>query len=475
MPLKESPKSQPIPIQDRSKIPDSDIERKEERENALDFIAEMMLLKGVKVNEGNNGVILHLDIRTLDSDFAKFCKEQGINFDSESAVKVMKIYTRTSGRREFEHHMKAYESQNNDPTNEALIPKPILYRDFELTEEAQKKFEFITGRKHSGRADLIVMDFVKGEDLALILLREALYRCRPDIDPDDVKKMPIEKMQEEVSLMLGFKMAGGKGKTQFERDVEKNTVEDENAATLYEYLNRNGYVLDQTIIDRLKRTIDTFHSAGVVHRDLHERNIMIEGDPQKVGENTVYIIDFGTAKMFDGSYAPQVTELYSESDRKYRQDERVPRNLAVLARSKESVVESRLREEGEKIEQELSQKRKLGDFAKTKELWMARYFKEEVDDSFELSNVVPEFFQQMFKSQKDLFIPAKQFQFIDFLVTCIQKEKCSVQNLIPVLSSIGTKRSSLENKFLVSDLPRFLRYSEKKEIEKRQNEHLDAT
>jgi len=439
-------------------------EEREEIERALDLLAETMFLKASKVNEGNNGVILFLNVELLDAGMKKFCEEHDIDLGKEKAVKVMKLYRSGAGKEEFRLHKKAFQVVGNDPDSVALIPRPVFYRDFELSEAARERVSEVTGKASAERAEIIVMDFVQGEDLAEVLLKEALLRRRPDIHADEIQGWTVEQLQQEVGPMIGYKMPGGKGKTVEEREVERERIEEENAARLYDYLSKQGFVLDPSILTRLNRTLTRLHEAGIVHRDAHERNIMISGDynhnpASDERHNTVYLIDFGGAMEFTGSYRSQVVELYRDHERRYYQDEKVVRKLEVLARPSESSRERHVREDGEALMTLLSSKRRNKGFAEKRNVWLERHdAKHGEGAAIEGGRVTAVLYDHFFKQEEDVMKDFALATFADYLVTFIEQGRASSAEITSALEQKIDQVSALHVRTKLSELRRAIEF-----------------
>ncbi|MFH1712018.1 MAG: hypothetical protein ABH846_02160 [Patescibacteria group bacterium] len=336
------------------------IEREKEHERALDEIAEQLLRDCIKHDEGNNGIIMKVPHDILAPELIELARASDVDLDENRALKILKVYISGRGKEEFRMHKLAYDALQQDPDKEALIPKPLFYRDIQLSEEVRPKISKAVGRKME-RVEVILMEFIDGRDLAGLLAREAVRIKDPNITDEEMKDWTFEKCMDSANIP-GYANPGGKGATEAERAYEREKIENENAARLYQYLHENGVRIDPTILERMQRTIDRLHGVKIVHRDAHERNFMVTGDfkysddPER--QNVVYLIDFGSASTFEGRYEGRQTEHYVDEIAGSRrpQDEVVLRRLEVLTQEcvRESALERQQREEGKKLLTEIT-------------------------------------------------------------------------------------------------------------------------
>lgn len=283
-------------------------------ERIIDHTLETLIIThGKRVNEGNNGVIFRLHLGELQPGEIEKMKTQGIELGEEQAAKILKVYFAGNGRREFDLQQQAYQMTENLLGNHARIPRPILYRDILLTSEGKSELQR-QGIRTGSRAEIILMEFIPGIDLATLLYRQALQRRYPELYPtiEDVSSMNIEILGREVASALGFERPGGKGTSEAARISERRKVETANAKKLYDFLRRQGFVLDPAILEGLKHTIRHLHEGGIIHRDVHERNIMIT-DPYESTKRRVYLVDFGSARRFIGPYREKESTLYEDA------------------------------------------------------------------------------------------------------------------------------------------------------------------
>ena len=97
-----------------------------------------MLERVKKENEGKQGMIFKLDVRSLSKKLKKELSDLGIDVSDDRAVKILKVGRRNELRGEFDIHMRAYDALgtgNIEPGNEcAAVPKPVLIGEVETPE-----------------------------------------------------------------------------------------------------------------------------------------------------------------------------------------------------------------------------------------------------------------------------------------------------------------------------------------------------
>jgi serine/threonine protein kinase len=319
---RKSPHS-PLPPEEREHI------MREAVEQLIDHALEDLIIgHSRKVNEGNNGVIFHLDLRGIEPASLAELKRQGIELGEEQAVKVLKVYFGGNGKLEFNLQSRAYRLLEGQE-GVARIPRPILYRDIQLTTEGKKELR-TRGVRTEKRVEILLMEFVPGIDLATLLYREALRRRYPELYPtlEDTTSLPLSTLMMDVASALGLERPGGKGATETERAFERRKVEMANAKKLFDFLRQKGFVLPARIVQLLERTVACLHEDGMIHRDMHERNIMLT-HPSDLQNSDVYLVDFGSARSFSGPYRGQEQSLYEDPEAGvvYVQDEMALRLL----------------------------------------------------------------------------------------------------------------------------------------------------
>lgn len=350
--------------------------RKEHERKALERsidagLQELFTRHMVKINEGNSGFILRLNFEDIQPELIGDLKKHGIEIRDNQAAKILKVYNIAAAEREFDLQERAYESvagHTDDPAY-AGVPRPYFARNVEVTSVTRELLK-AKGVKVGDHVGVIMMDFVPGEDLAAKLLKEVMRRS-PELrhytadegrllseyEKANFHELPLD----EIAAAAGFSLPGGKAKSREEREWERQRVFDENEERLIAFLEERGFQIHPAILEQMRNTLDAFHRNGLVFRDGHHRNFMIDGDialppdgkTAEVPRTT--IIDFGGSAAFTGDYAAQESDLYADplTGKRYKNDYAVIRELEHLAvppaerrAKKESAFMDKLRASG---------------------------------------------------------------------------------------------------------------------------------
>lgn len=315
--------------------------RTEEAERFIDLEIERLLLERFKkFNEGNNGVVLRLDVANLPDDVKDSLKERGIEFpDGVSVAKVLKVYKSGMGRKEYEMQQRAHAiaALHDDDPDYARVPRTHFFRDMELGDALRENLvRQSTTFKAGTRIEMLMMDEVKGDDIATALYKEVV-RTHPRTRhlAGEADAMTFDDLAEEVAVALDFASPGGKSRDEAERGFEARKVLDANAKKIYAYLERTGARLHPGIVEKITNTMNAFHKNGIAFRDGHPRNFMVTGDPFVRGGEPgrtpeTHVIDFGAAIAFEGPYGPDIYRSELDENVRYLADEAIASELAPL-------------------------------------------------------------------------------------------------------------------------------------------------
>lgn len=260
------------------------IDTHQEYESLAVETLEKLINNSRLINSGNNGIIFRFEVNDVEE-----LREAAPADESEKfkVVKLLKVYQSGKGEHEYQMQKTAFDivdkATNRDEL--ALVPEPLLFRNLSLKAET---VDYLNrrGAKLNDKADILVMDYVDGKDLATDMYEWIIAHANPykitavSGSNDDLKAA--------VSQILGFDRPGGKGVTEQEREAERRKVESLNGDKVYTALRRSNFKVKKTIIDQITKTMQLFHRNGIHHNDPHERNFMTMGDQ-------VYIVDFAEA------------------------------------------------------------------------------------------------------------------------------------------------------------------------------------
>ncbi len=264
---------------------------------------ENFILKAKKVNEGNRGTINLVETKDLPEELlmnADLEDSLEIGKNPEFAMKMLKIYSSGEGRREFEMQQKAYDiiarrSREEKGKDFAKIPKPIFFKEVKITNPALiEKLKSEGVIIYQNKAEIIIMDYVHGEDFATRIYKEVVKRHSKTTDMLDSSRNLHEHHLKELIARVGealdFEAPGKKSRDMGLRNYEEEAVNKSNMKKILKYLESSDFVLDENIIKKLKNSMEALHEQGFYHGDAHERNIMLDnGD--------VYLVDFGSSYL----------------------------------------------------------------------------------------------------------------------------------------------------------------------------------
>jgi len=345
--------------------------KSEMAEDMLDLQIESMLVgEAIKVNEGNNGVIFKVAI-PLETELAETLKLEGEGDSVDTAIKVMKIYQPGSGEKEFEMQGMVFDicaAAKEEGTRVAEIPRPIIIRDIELSEGSATTLK-TGGVIFSGtQAEVILMDYIEGVDLATYLYREVVKRHPKAAHiQKSVEDLSFSDLQKEAALALGYAAPGGKSHRAEEKLFEAEVVANQNAQMLVKYLEKNDFVLDPRVVEIIKNTLDVMHEKGVYHRDAHLRNFMIDPDSlDKEEDPIVYLIDFGTSIVAGSTERVGVSDVYLEGGKRFISDDYAENFLTPLTKSSEAKNQEK---KNRKLATALRMKKRLEKRPEWQRLW----------------------------------------------------------------------------------------------------------
>jgi tRNA A-37 threonylcarbamoyl transferase component Bud32 len=345
----------------------------EERPESRETILEMFEI-AVRVNEGREGVIFMIDTRDLSDEQRGKLEDLGIDCSDAHAVKLLKTSRPGAIREEFDIHLRAHNTlgagSKEGEEIYAGVPKPVLVGDIELPKSVRDQMNAYRSIDDGEESEVMMMEYIHGTDVWTLLLQEAYKRIYPHIELDDVKKFPISELEAVVFPHVDIREPGGKGGNEGERNHERIKLETENFEKLMNWLRGKDFVLHESIVKQIEGGTDKLNSDGIVHRDLHQRNVMIEGEANALAKSDevprAVIIDFGlsvTTDNFEGD------DVYTLGEYKLQRD-------GTLAKQLKRFTKSRFDEQMELVERGvqdlLSEARRVGDHMKDRDVILDR-------------------------------------------------------------------------------------------------------
>jgi hypothetical protein len=204
---------------------------------------------------GANGFVFRVPGGSIPTRFADDLRSLGEHAEvpADIAMKMLKVYEAGTAAHEVAMQQKAWEAmrEHADDPAYASIPRVYFAHTAHFSEAEQQQLTTL-GLTVGASADVILMDFVPGRDVREILAEQVMQRSE------------------------------GATPAQIQRTT------DPDSDFRYAFLKKRGYTLDLAIADRVEKTVRVLHDAGIFHNDLHEANIMHDGE-------RTYIVDFGSA------------------------------------------------------------------------------------------------------------------------------------------------------------------------------------
>jgi hypothetical protein len=278
---------------------------------------ELILFNSTKINEGNNGIIKSIRVEDMGEAMISYLESlhPGFSKREDVAVKLIKIYSHGVGRHEFEMQQTSYDiMEKNSSSNLPLakIPKPLFYAELTIASPILKEKLLADGLSNfDDKVEILIMDMIPGEDLATHLYRRVVkivedspkYKNKSHLLDKPTDQMSISELHRIVGEVVGYSQPGGKHRSDEMNQFEAQMVKTDNVKKLISFLKNNDFTLKKEWLDKIENTIRALHQGGVFHRDLHERNVML--DPE---HDDVYLLDFGSTIKINPSSSEDVYE-----------------------------------------------------------------------------------------------------------------------------------------------------------------------
>ncbi len=285
------------------------------------LLYDLIINKAERVTAGNNGIILRLSHEDLPEDQREEMKALGLDWDTDAAVKILKIFSPQMSKREFAIQKEAHRIIDAQSPAEdfAQVPTPLyhghLSLDGDKRETLSEKADY--DFKYEG-CQIIAMDFVNGDDLATITNRETLkflfehLMKRKEMAPliksfegtwesDDYNELQssIEKLFDILrgfdyrmtglpkDLMLRYPSEGATSAESLQRVYRAN------AKAKLDILKLAGFSFNPAVAKQIAKTVKLLKEKGIHMTDSHQRNFMVTGDVTGDGEAQAYVIDYG--------------------------------------------------------------------------------------------------------------------------------------------------------------------------------------
>lgn len=175
------------------KHPESpEFKRNQERERTAEALIEEILESSQFRDVGTEGIIYRLEKDNIPEGLIDFLESQEISLEGDLASKVFKIYTKGQGENEFKALKRAYKylEELPDTSNYALVPNPIFFKEIEISDSTKKSLGERGKEIVGNKVEVILMDYVKGDDLMTLLYGKSLqYIQEEDYDEKRAEEM----------------------------------------------------------------------------------------------------------------------------------------------------------------------------------------------------------------------------------------------------------------------------------------------
>jgi len=294
------------------------------------------------VNFGKDALIYFLGRADMTPALLELLEESGMEYP-DSAMKVLKVYAAGEAAREFGWQNQAYSiieshiaEHPGDKDLYARVPKPLDQRAIEIDEETRLALNHEGATIAGHKVELMVMDFIHGEDLATLMYRWVVDHCPEDKEyvARNIRPNNFADLQDAIAQILEFEKLNTSGLTEADRNIGERKLNMQNGKRVYAFLKKTGFQISAQIIDQIKNTRQLLANNGLNHNDEHERNFMVIG-------NQAYFIDFARASghIDEGSEArieqelEQFTGRYEQTKRAESEADRLSKLGSIRAAS----------------------------------------------------------------------------------------------------------------------------------------------
>jgi len=297
-----------------NRIRSSEEQTQEIKEKFFDARLEFLIYKHCeKINEGKTGLIFKLNPQNIPEGIKRKLEEQGLPLGEKGengAIKMLKLFTPEQAEHEAKMQQQAFDTLQDagklGSPEYAQVPRMWFTRSLKIRNEKtiaklikagllQKKNALHRNEDRTDPVDVnvMIMDFIPGEDLASYFFRWTLER--KGFDKQRLANMDFKELQDLTSVQLGFDKPSPGSDQSHELQVSHG-----NAKKLFTFLTNSGMQINPRLVEQVKNTLNLQHENQLYHNDLHWRNIMASGAVESQtggGDNEVstWIIDFEQA------------------------------------------------------------------------------------------------------------------------------------------------------------------------------------
>lgn len=243
------------------------------------------------VNEGERGFIACVPAHTYH---AFVDHNRSPESDTDVAFKMLKLGTEKSLLQEVTMHKKAQQiiaAASRAAGEIAQIPRLVFERAAIHPRGRLLAWCKKNGHRYDEKMLMFAMDFVPGNTLGEILLREVLIRHK-----DSMYRGGAHSVND-----LGYPTLAAAAEQIFGVNQNKDLL----IERACEFLKKDGFILPSRISRQISRTIALLNQEGLYHRDLHWGNIMVTDWNSDTAQ--AFIIDFGESAFIEGDESKRTT------------------------------------------------------------------------------------------------------------------------------------------------------------------------
>lgn len=300
---------------------------------------ETLIREHNPVDSGKEGLIFRLQAEEVNPDVKTALGSTEQDFNDDSAVKVLKVFSPGAKaiEHEFTQQVRAYNILNAARKDSAVllakVPAPIDFRKIHIEDDTRGLLNREGASLKGNEVEVMMMDFVGGEDLQTIFYRWIVKHAPKDkeyavtANPDQAD---FQKLYQAVSGILEFQALPPEHNAEADEEISRRREK------VLHFLKKTGFTLKQTIVDQIKNTRTVLQANRLYHNDEHERNFMVDGDQ-------VYLIDFAraTEKRIEDESDFNVDKLLEQLTPEFEIKNKAERQSSIL-----SQVESIAKDEG---------------------------------------------------------------------------------------------------------------------------------
>lgn len=207
---------------------------------------------------------------------------------------------------------------------EKIEAKENPIKDFEVDSICEKAEKIITKERELGvgkSADVYLEDFQEG-NLAYKIVRDIVFQFQNNVKTEAELMIKAKDLAgDDVIIPTPYARLFYKNDSKKfykdKKDLEVLVMKAIDGVTVQEALEDHAFISQIDINDfrsRLKRFVEKMHENNLYHRDMHDRNIMIDRETLKP-----VVIDFGVSVIAFGEDKPYHEKVFRDFGRGFKE------------------------------------------------------------------------------------------------------------------------------------------------------------